>query len=98
MRSKVASGCSKVVVGPWRPPLLETPCWGWLIVVLTVTVFLPAAADRCSPSNPSCDESTFPFFDNTFKEKVKADATRVLKESDQPTLKVPLGLCNHSAS
>ena len=49
--------------------------------------------DRCSPSNPSCDESTFPFFDNTFKERVKTGATRVLKESDQPTLKVPLGLC-----
>jgi hypothetical protein len=58
----------------------------------------PRRCHRCSPSNPSCDESTFPFFDNPFKEKVKADATRVLKESDQPTLKVPLGLCNHSAS
>ena len=183
MRSKDASGHSKVVGGPWRP-LLESPCWGWLIAVLTVTVFLPAAAhagceqvtatlaatvqpqvgpsyvengylaipitpamafrgaatisshplpandihlqfvqnvtawsgkakyaqgatlsgrlgagaafpllDRCSPSNPSCDESTFPFFDNTFKEKVKAGAPRVLKESDQPILKVPLGLC-----
>ena len=159
MRSKDASGYSKVVGGPWRP-LLESPCWGWLIAVLTVTVLLPAAADagceqvtatlaatvqpqvgpsyvengylaipitpamafrgaatissyplpandihlqfvqnvtawsgkakyaegatlsgrlgagaafplldRCSLSNPSCDESTFPFFDNTFKGK-----------------------------
>jgi hypothetical protein len=48
--------------------------------------------DRCSPSNPSCDGSTFPFFDNTFQERFKTGA-RVLKESDQPTLKVPLGLC-----
>ena len=183
MRSKDASGYSKVVGGRWRP-LLASPCWGWLIAALTVTVFLPAAAhagceqvtatlaatvqpqvgpsyvenghlaipitpamafrgvatisshplpandihlqfvqnvtawsgmakygqgatlsgrigagaafpllDRCSPSNPSCDESTFPFFDNTFKDKVKTATTRVLKESDQPTLKVPLGLC-----
>ena len=183
MGSKDASGYSKVVGGPWRP-LLESLCWGWLIAVLAVAVFLPDAAhagceqvtatlaatvqpqvgpsyvenghlaipitpamafrgaatisshplpandihlqfvqnvtawsgiakyaqgatlsgrlgaeaafpllDRCSPSDPSCDESTFPFFDNTFKEKVKTSATRVLKESDQPTLKVPLGLC-----
>ena len=183
MRSNDASGYSKVVGGPWRP-FLESPCWGWLIAVLTVTVFLPAAAhagceqvtarlavtgqpqvgssyvengylaipitpamafrgaatissrplpandihlqfvqnvtawsgkakyaqgaslrgrlgsgaafpllDRCSPSNPSCDESTFPFFDNTFWEKVKAGGVRVFKESDQLTLKVPLGLC-----
>jgi hypothetical protein len=48
--------------------------------------------DRCSPSNPSCDESTFPFVDNTFKERGKG-AIRLLKESDQPILKVPLGLC-----
>ena len=43
MRSKNASGYSKVVGGPCRP-LLESPCWRWLIAVLTVTVFLPAAA------------------------------------------------------
>ncbi len=43
MRSKDASGYSEVVGGPWRP-LLESPCWGWLIAVLTVTVLLPAAA------------------------------------------------------
>ena len=43
MRSKDASEHSKVVGGPWGP-LLEAPCWGWLIAVLTVTVFLPAAA------------------------------------------------------
>jgi hypothetical protein len=49
--------------------------------------------DRCSPSDPSCDESTFPFFDNTFKDKVKPGGIRVLKESDQPILRVPLGLC-----
>ena len=183
MGSNDASGYSKVVGGPWRP-LLESPCWGWLIAVLTVTVFLPAAAhagceqvtatlaatvqpqvgpsfvenghlaipitpamafrgvatisshplpasdirlrfvqnvtawsglakyaqgaglsgrlgagaafpllDRCSPSDPSCDESTFPFFDNTFNEKVKPSGIHVLKESDQPTLKLPLALC-----
>ena len=49
--------------------------------------------DRCSPSNPSCDESTFPFFDNTFVEWVKPNATRVFRESDQPTLMVPLRMC-----
>jgi hypothetical protein len=49
--------------------------------------------DRCSPSNPSCDESTFPFVDNDFRGKVMTGATRVVKESEQPTLKVPLGLC-----
>ena len=49
--------------------------------------------DRCSPSDPSCDESTFPFFDNTFSEQVKTGATHVLKESDLPILRVPLGLC-----
>jgi hypothetical protein len=183
MRSKDAFGYFKVGGGPWRP-LLVSPCWGWLIAVLTVTVFLPAAAhagceqvtatlaatvqpqvgpsyvenghltipitpamvfrgdatisshplaankihlqfvqnvtawsgrakyaqagtlsgrlgagaafpllDRCSPSDPTCDESTFPFFDNTFRDKVKTGATHVLKEFDLPTLKVPLGLC-----
>ena len=183
MKSKDASGYSKVVGGLWRP-LLESRCWGWLIAVLTVAVFVPAAAhagceqvtatlaatvqpqvgpsyvenghlvipitpamafrgaatissnplpasdiqlqfvqnvtawsgrakygqgswlngrlgagaafpllDRCSPSSPSCDESTFPFFDNTFREKVRTSTTRVVKESDQPTLMVPLGLC-----
>jgi hypothetical protein len=183
MRSKGASGYSEVVGDPSRP-LLESPCWGWLIAVLIVIAFLPAAAhagceqvtatlaatvqpqvgpayvdnghlvipitpamafrgvatisshplpatdihlqfvqnvtawsglakyaqgatlsgrlgagaafpllDRCSPSNASCDESTFPFFDNTFMEKVKTVSTRVLKESEQPTLTVPLELC-----
>jgi hypothetical protein len=43
MRSNDASGYSKVLGRP-RWPLLESPCWGWLIVGLTVAVFLPAAA------------------------------------------------------
>jgi hypothetical protein len=50
--------------------------------------------DRCPTSNPSCDQSTFPFFDGTYMEKRKAGSRRVAKESDQPSLRVPLGLCN----
>ena len=184
MGSKDAFGYSKVVGGPWRP-LLESRCWGWLIAVLTVAVFLPAAAhagceqvtatlaatvqpqvgpsfvenghlaipitpamafrgvatisshplpandirlrfvqnvtawsglakygqgatlsgrlgagaafpllDRCSPSNPSCDESTFPFLDNTFKEKVKPGGIHPCSRSPtSPLVKLPLGLC-----
>jgi len=35
--------------------------------------------DACPTSNPSCDQSTFPFFDGTLSEKRKAGSRRVAR-------------------